>query len=368
MPGLFVQRHALSVSEYCKVSTLYVKSYADQNSTEFYKSSIPFDELRIYSHKSKCVLINYLRFVIHHIKGFQQIRKTWGKKPDVVHVNVLTREGVMALLFQLIWGVPYVVTEHWSRYGNPETFRGPVLKFFTQLVLNRAKCVMPVTKNLQGKMENAGLKFISPVEIVPNVVDTNRFRPLPQMVKNEKTRIVHISCFDEKAKNVKGILRVIKALSLERADFEMIFIGDGVDFDAVKQYAESLSFKAGVIQFKGLMEGDALIAEIQQADVHLMFSNYENLPVVNLECFACGVPVISSDVGGIHEFFNTELGVLVEPGNEQKLEAALHDFLNGKTKYSPERIRAYAVENFSYNRVGEKLYSIYKKALAPQKP
>jgi len=42
---------------------------------------------------------------------------------------------------------------------------------------------------------------------------------------------------------------------------------------------------------------------LQSTDLLLMFSNYENLPCVILEAFACGVPVISTDVGGIKEYF-----------------------------------------------------------------
>lgn len=363
MPGLFVRRHAMAVASYCTVATLYVKSNFQQSKTEQKWQHEYLPELYIYSHKSSFPPLNYLRFIWHHYVGLQAIKKEWGKFPDLIHVNVLTREGVMALWFKWMFKIPFVVTEHWSRYGNPESFKGPIRKYLTQLVLDNACTVMPVTANLKDKMIGAGLHMPSNVEIVPNVVDTNRFLPVAKKIPRNKTRFIHISCFDEKAKNVKGILRVIKALSEVNYSFEMFFIGDGPDLDEVKTYADSLSFNDGLIAFKGLMEGEALIHEIQQADAHVMFSNYENLPVVNLECFACGIPVISSDVGGIHEFFNNDLGVLVEPGNEDALKAILLRFIQKEISFESVKIRAYALENFSQEKVGEKIISVYNKAL-----
>lgn len=362
MPGLFVRRHALAVAQFCTVATLYVKSYFQQNKTEQEWQNQYIPELYIYSHKSAFSPINYLRFISHHYLGLKSIKKKWGKYPDLIHVNVLTREGVMALWFKWMYSIPYVVTEHWSRYGNPETFKGPLIKYLTQLVLNNASAVMPVTANLLDKMTGAGLRLPN-VTIVPNVVDTDRFVPLKQKVRRAKTRFIHISCFDEKAKNVKGILRVIKALSDVNDSFEIILIGDGPDFKDVKAYADTLQIIEGVFAFKGLLEGEALIHEIQQADAHVMFSNYENLPVVNLECFACGIPVISSDVGGIHEFFNSDLGVLVEPGNEEALKEVLLRFIQKEISFESTKIRAYAIENFSQQKVGEKINLVYNQAL-----
>lgn len=362
MPGLFVRRHAMAVANFCEVATLHVKAYKQQAKTEkvWHEEFIP--ELYYYSHKSRFQPINYFRFVLHHIQGFLTIKKKWRKLPDIIHVNILTREGVMALMFKFLFGIPYVVTEHWSRYGNPESYKGIVRKYLTQLVLNHASALMPVTQNLREKMSWAGLDLPTHIEVVPNVVNTSRFVP-DSKKHHQKIRFIHISCFDEKAKNVKGILRVIKSLLEETQDFEFKIVGDGPDYDEVKAYSDWLEIPSEIVEYKGLMEGDDLIHEIQQADAHVMFSNYENLPVVNLECFACGVPVISSDVGGIHEFFNTDLGVLVEPGNEEALKKVLLRLVNKELTFNSEIIREYAINNFSEERVGQKIVNVYNQVL-----
>lgn len=363
MPGLFVRRHAMAVAQICTVTSLYVKSYFEQSKTEQVWQNNFVPELYIYSHKSSFPPINYIRFVWHHYVGLKRIKKKWGKHPDIIHVNVLTREGLMALWFKWMYNIPFVVTEHWSRYGNPESFKGPVIRFLTQLVLNNAKAIMPVTSNLKDKMIGAGLQMPRETVIVPNVVDTQRFVPATNKLKSKITRFIHISCFDEKAKNVKGILRSIKALSEVIPSFEVIFIGDGPDFKDVVAYADTLNIEKSRIVFKGLLEGEELIDQIQQADAHVMFSNYENLPVVNLECFSCGIPVFSSNVGGIHEFFNDDLGVLIESGNEDALKNVMFRFINKEITFDSLKIRKYALDNFSQQKVGEKIDSVYNKAL-----
>jgi glycosyltransferase involved in cell wall biosynthesis len=82
--------------------------------------------------------------------------------------------------------------------------------------------------------------------------------------------------------------------------------------------------------------------------------------VVILESYACGVPVISTRVGGIHEHMNDELGKLVEMKNEAQFLETLETFLNNPEIYQSERIRKYAVDHFSNEVIGESIYKVYK--------
>ena len=95
----------------------------------------------------------------------------------------------------------------------------------------------------------------------------------------------------------------------------------------------------------------------------LMFSNYENMLVVINESFACGVPVLSSCVGGIPEFVNQETGELVERKNEKALLVALENFLDDKKNYDAKKIREFALKNFSKDEVGKKIFRIYEDVL-----
>jgi glycosyltransferase involved in cell wall biosynthesis len=303
-------------------------------------------------------LVNLYRFIKSHCKGFKIIRKN-RRKEDIVHVHVLTRLGVIAWYNKWRYGIPYVITEHWTRYlASSDSYKGALRKWFTQKVVKHASAIMPVTANLRDAMINN--KLISDNYIViPNVVDTDRFVPANQGNKREKKRIVHLSCFTDDHKNISGILRVVKRLSEVRDDFECILIGDGEDMGMLQDYSKELGLFDKYIHFAGLKENEELVKTMNDADFMIMFSNRENLPVVILESYSCGVPVISTRVGGIHEHLDDNLGRLVEPKNEDEFFNAINETLDNPDVYKTENIRKYAIDHFGQEVIGKSLYEVY---------
>ena len=99
---------------------------------------------------------------------------------------------------------------------------------------------------------------------------------------------------------------------------------------------------------------------MQQADCFVLFSNYENQPCVIVESFACGLPVIATNVGGISEFLPTNFGFLIQPSNERQLLNAMLKVLQGHTFEGPLNISKYAQENFSQAVIAQKFSSIYE--------
>lgn len=364
MPGLFVQRHALAANLYNDVKVLYVKGYPDQEQTEKVLSVDPLYEYRIYCNSGKGIfkrLKYYNNFLREHFTGLAVISDRWEQKPDLVHVNILTREGAIALLWKKLYGIPYVITEHWSRYQTG-TYKGIFRKIISQYVVKNAAAVLPVTQHLQKSMVNCGLKSNN-YQVISNVVDVKKFHPLERS-DNVIKQILHISCFSDEPKNISGIIDTALLLAEKRKDFKLVFVGDGEDFEILKAYAFSQLNGESVFEFKGLLEGDALVKEIHNSDFHVMFSRYENLPVVNLECFACGIPVISSDVGGIREHLPKSLGELVPSGDKQALFRAMDKMLDNLDAYDKNVIRNYAVSHFSQETIGIRFSEIYDAAIS----
>ena len=98
---------------------------------------------------------------------------------------------------------------------------------------------------------------------------------------------------------------------------------------------------------------------MKAADFMIMFSRDENLPVVILESYACGVPVISTDVGGIREHMNDDLGILLDSEDEESLYLILDNMLDNYRNYSAKKIREYAVNHFSNEVIGKQLFDVY---------
>ena len=368
MPGLFIERHGISTLPFNDVSVLYV--HADDNQKKpVYEFVISKDEplntIRIYYKRASTgfrplnTLINSCRFVRSHLKGIREIRKRYGKI-DIIHVHVLTRHGVIALWEKIRHGIPFVVTEHWTRYlPSTNTFNGAFRKWTTRIVAGRASAIMPVTANLRDAMIDCGLKNKNYI-VIPNVVDINMFSPDPDKTTGEKARIIHVSCFDDQQKNISGITRVIKRLSEKRQDFSVDMVGEGIHYDELLAYGDEMGVKDTYATYFGLRENEALAELMKAADFMIMFSRYENLPVVILESYACGVPVISTDVGGIREHMNEDLGILLDSEDEDAFYNIIDNMLDNYRNYSAEKIREYAVSHFSNEVIGKQLSEVYK--------
>jgi len=370
MPGLFIRRHAVSVSEYFDVSVLSVH-------LNFEKGALPYEtevcrkqgilEVHIYTVTSKTgikqfdSLLNLFRLFVAHYKGFGIVNKESGK-PDLIHVNVLTRLGVIAMLYRFMKGVPYVITEHWTRYlPGMDNFRGWLRKLLSRLVVWHASAVMPVTLNLQYAMERHGLANPH-YHVIPNVVDTEMFIPKEHTVDKYRKMFLHVSCFDDNQKNISGILRVLKWLSARRQDWVCSMTGEGIHYERLVKYAEELQLKDKFVFFTGLRENHELVELMQQACFQVMFSRYENLPVVIPESFACGVPFVSTDVGGISEHIHRQLGRLIPPEDEDALLESISYMLDHYQEFDKAEIRKYALDHFSNEVIGRQIRDVYFEA------
>ena len=102
---------------------------------------------------------------------------------------------------------------------------------------------------------------------------------------------------------------------------------------------------------------------LKESDALVLFSNYENFPCVIPESFAVGIPVISSNVNGIPEYVNDENGILIQAKNKNELKAAILSLVNKEKQFDSQRLRDYAIQEFSYESIGLKLVTIYNKVL-----
>lgn len=366
MPGLFIQRHAAVAAGFANVSVIYLRAVPDMKYGYELIETNEFNckTIRMYYGSRTSVpypfihLVRAFSFIIAFIKAYRyQCRNYW--KPDIVHVNVLTRLGLLALFLKLLYKIPYVITEHWSRYlPITGTYRGFFRKVATRLVVKNANALSTVSKNLSNAMQLHGLDNDN-VTLLPNVVDFDKYTISSKIEKSDIVQILHVSCFEDKSKNISGLLRVIKELSIKRSDFHVTMVGEGVDLVEMIAYADKLGLNSNQITFTGLLENEALINQYQNADFLIMFSNYENMPVVISEAFACGLPVLATSVGGIPEFVNNENGCLVAARDEKELLGECNRMIDSIRNFDNQNIRNNAATFFSEEAVADALKKLY---------
>ncbi len=362
MAGLFVRKHALAVSLYCDVRVLYVHADNKISKTEIIENSASgISETIIYYPSKSNPLLKFISLYNAYTKGFRYIFEK-GFHPDLIHANILTRTGFIAFLTKITKGIPYVISEHWSRFlvGN-NAFNNVFHKYLTQIIVENASSVIVVSEILKKGMIANGL-FHPNYRVINNVVDDFFFNDITVAPRKVK-RLLHISCFEEKSKNICGILRVTAELLKTRNDFELVLIGIGVDFEMVQEYLKTLNIKDGSVQLIGEKTPREVADWYRNADGVVQFSNYETAGIVVAESLACGIPIISSKVGIAPEFINENNGILVEPANESELYQAMNYLLDNINKYDHQKISETASGFFSYKNIGLTISNIYQKVL-----
>ena len=294
------------------------------------------------------------------LRGWRQLRREWGL-PDVVQLNVIQKQGLLALHLKQRYKIPYIIVEHWSGYlpENGQFMRMSAYKRrLYARIARHASALLCVSNRLAEAMRQCGVTNADTRKI-NNVVEDFFYDKVESKVESVKV-FLHVSCFDERAKNVKGLLRAAKALANQRQDWQLVLVGTGVDYKEVRAYADELKFPKGLLRWTGELAPRQVAEELAQADVFVLPSNYENAPVVISESLAEGVPVLSTRAGGIPEMISSECGILVPPRNDSALTEAMATMLDHCHEYDRDTIRK-AGQQYSYQAVGSQLANIYRE-------
>jgi len=370
MPGLFVKNQAEAVYRFCDVAVLYV--HGDRDCPNAYE--VDFTEennvivVRVYYKVPSLKIplagsfLKLFRFLKAYRLGFHLLTNF---EPDILHVHVLTRTGLIALIYRIFKRTPYIVSEHWSRYfPENNTYKGFLRKLLTRIIVRHSSALIPVSEKLKQAMIANGLNNRQ-VFIIPNSVDMDRFVIPGNRNPRDKKKIIHVSCFEDKSKNITGFLHAVKFVLEKRYDFEVSIIGEGPDFEYCRNAARDMGFNEDVVKFPGQKDAVELAAIMGDADFLVLSSNYETFGTVVIESLACGTPVVATAVGVVPEIINEANGIITSPGDMQALGEAIMVMLDKCSTYDRKQIRETVWNKFSKEMVGLQLYEIYSKILEP---
>ena len=285
-----------------------------------------------------------------------------GWLPDVVQLNVIQKQGLLALWLKRRFAIPFVIIEHWSGY-LPENgqFRqmSTLQKRFYQRIASQAEMILTVSSALQRAMQSNGIEAKS-WGTIDNVVDEffkfSEFRSQ----NSEKKTLLHVSCFDEKAKNVKGLLRAAKMLSERRQDWSLVLVGTGVDYRDVRAYADALEIPEGLLRWTGELTPQEVANEMHRADALVLSSRYETYGVVLAEAATARLPILSTPVGIAEEVADLIVPQEVAVSKPGRFAEFIETIL-----FHQERLdkKPNLCERFTAERIGQHLMDIYDSCL-----
>ena len=90
----------------------------------------------------------------------------------------------------------------------------------------------------------------------------------------------------------------------------------------------------------------------------------ESFGSVLVEALACGTPVVATRCGGPEDIVTEAVGMLVPKEDSEALADAFQAVLDHPERYDPARLRAYAVESFSWERIARQTVALYQEAVA----
>jgi len=362
--GNFIQQHAFAVAQNCNVAALHI--IANNQTEDFVIEETEENgifEVIVYYKKieSSLPILSHVQKINRrhqaHLMGYNRIVVKIGKI-DVTHLNVVFPAGNFALYLKDKHQIPFIITEHWTALQKSFVVELPFLvKKMIKKTFNEAATICPVSVDLMNAIKN--ISSNKNYEVVPNVVNTEIFKH-----KTHETgkRILHVSNLKNEHKNITGILDTIKELSLSRDDFFISIIGDG-DYEYFIRYAEKMELPKHLYTIEGAKSYEEIASLMQTHDLFLLYSNYENLPCVIAEALVCGLPVLTSNVGGTAEMVNETNGRIVSAKNNKQLLNELNNMLVNLDIYNKNKIADDAEKKYSYDSVGWQFLEIYTKVL-----
>jgi glycosyltransferase involved in cell wall biosynthesis len=351
--GDFIQRHAEAVNLEHNVSVLHIVSDKTISKSKIENNTVNNINTFIgYIKYTSNPLLKLIRF----FNMYQQLINMIAPF-DLIHLNVLFPFGLFALHQKKIKKKPFIISEHWTGYLKPQHKE---ISFFkktlSKIITRNASVVCPVSENLKNSMLEFGLK--GNYNPIPNVVDTNLF--IPKDSNKQAFTIIHVSNMNDEHKNISGMLKVARKLEDEIPNSNWKFIGG--EADQFSQLIKQLNFKRKSINFINHISQKELTTHFQNANLFVLFSNYENLPCVILEAFSSGLPGITTDVGGISEYFPSDFGYLIEKNNSKQLTKRVVDIYN-KPFNDKSKMHLYAKNNFSKSQIAKSFTNLYYRTL-----
>ena len=329
----------------------------------------------IYYHEVEINTYPLFEFPLYSIAlASKMVEVTRFHELDILHAHYAIPHATSAFLAREIlksethnsMNIRFVTTLH----GTDITLTGlepsflPTMKFS----IEKADGVTAVSKFLADKT-NVQYKIDKHIEVIPNFVDTEKF----SRQNDEKTKcfrnnfapdgekiLIHISNF-RALKRVQDVIRILEEVR-RKVDAKLILVGDGPERSECEILARELELTEHV-RFMG--KQDALVELLSVSDLFIMPSQSESFGLSALEAMSCGVPVVSSSVGGLPELnLHRETGFIAEIGDIERMAKYAVELLTDQKKYDHFSANARKrAEEFSEDRIVPMYEKFYEKTI-----
>jgi glycosyltransferase involved in cell wall biosynthesis len=277
---------------------------------------------------------------------------------NIVHVHV-----AQALIPEIVW------ISRWLRGGKfiahfhldvaPSGRFGRLFVWYKRRILGHtlraAVKVIALSADQASFLEQAYQVSADKITVIPNGIGSE-FSPNPERLssRDRPLRVLYVGRLSPQ----KALPRLVHAFAAMTQAVEALLVGEGDERPVI----ENLIQRYGLdnVQLPGRRQDGELVATFQWADVFVLPSDREGMPLVVLEAMASGLPVIATDVVGNRELLSG-IGLLVKP-DPAALAAALDEVAKDevlRSKLCKQSLAA--AENYTVGRLVESLSELYEE-------
>ena len=297
-------------------------------------------------------------------------RKLKNGQFDVVHINTsynlksYFRDSIFTLIS--VWlGVKTVVYWHGWRWDFEQKIASKILPYF-RFTFGKADAMVCLANEFADRLRSYGYKkpvYLETTVVEDEIMNFHSNGSLPDSSKNGNKVILFLSRV-EKAKGIYETIDSFQNLLSKFPHLHLNIAGTGSELENVKNYVAEK--KVSNINFMGWIDGKQKVKALQDSDIFVLASYSEGMPICVLEAMASGKSVVTTDVGGIKDFFEDgQMGLKVNVKDTSDLEKKFEKLLSDPQLM--ERIgkynESYAKKRFSAIEVSKRLENIYEDVL-----
>ena len=239
---------------------------------------------------------------------------------DVIHTHGYKEDLYAFLAFS---GKPVIATNHLWKKTNATL---KLYAFIDSLVLTRFKKIVAVSKAILDEMKSISYLKNHDMELVSNGIDYEKFSGNKQTLKTElkiadnTVLILTVSSLTPE-KGHRFLLDALADKSISETNWHLAITGGGRELNALEQQVKDLKL-SNKVTFIGYRKDIPDL--LSSADLYLLPSLDEGLPMALLEAMAAGKAAIATNVGDVAKVIrNDSVGKLIEAGNSNALTKAL---------------------------------------------
>ncbi len=313
-------------------------------------------------------LIDMLSVPISNVIDLSRSRTTVGKilrlrrfvlknRIDVVHAHMY-KPGLIGRLAAIRTGCKTVVTEHSSHLPFKSWLRGFWENAIDSYLARHTDSLIAVSNS--AAVAFASRTYLPPnlIKVIPNAVDLMKFKNRNNVKEEDKAKIILFVGRLAYEKNLDLLLEIFASVHESDSRVRLVIAGSGYLEGKLKSKIKELGIESSVELLGAVKDVHDLM---QKADVLLLTSHWEGLPMSILEAHACGLPVVATSVPGVSDIITDKVnGFLFESLQPVSAKEQIMTVFSGGEEI--DRIRKNAltqVSSFSPEIIADKYLKEY---------